>query len=87
LGTIFILPEGYRPAMLQTFLQDANVGMARVDILPTGEVSVVAYKASGTNGYLSLAGISFPSAAIQGDTTITPITTAVRSQDIRVTGV
>lgn len=57
-GTIFTLPVGFRPAFTLSFACSATGG-ARVDILPNGNVNVIDYYLSGSNGYVSLTGIEF----------------------------
>ena len=58
-GVIFTLPDGLRPALQETFYAFASPGGARVDAMPTGDVQVSAYVSSGTNAFVSLAGIHF----------------------------
>jgi len=55
-GTIFTLPQGYRPARRELFGVATNPNvMGRIDILSDGGVSMVA----GNNGWISLDGIIF----------------------------
>lgn len=57
---IFTLPAGYRPALRELFAAEANLqAHARVDVANNGDVLVWGYATGGTNGYLSLAGITF----------------------------
>lgn len=54
-GVIFTLPPGYRPKE-RTLLQTVSIDQfARVDIMPTGEVTMM----TGSNVWFSLDGISF----------------------------
>jgi hypothetical protein len=59
--TIFTLPSGFRPAQQEIFMQASNLGQARVDVFTTGAVQVVSYIGSGSNAFVSLAGINFDS--------------------------
>lgn len=52
---LFTLPAGYRPLGTCVFTVTSNGAIARVDVQPDGDVAVV----SGSNVWLSLAGISF----------------------------
>ena len=54
-GTIFTLPEGYRPAARELHCVQSNGIAGRVDILPNGEVQLVI----GSNIWVSLDGITF----------------------------
>ena len=49
--TIFTLPEGYRPTQENLLtVQQSNTGVARLDILPEGDV----YANTGGNGWFSI---------------------------------
>lgn len=52
---VFTLPVGYRPGSGVLFPTVSNAALGRVDVAPTGQVSV----AIGNNAYVSLSGISF----------------------------
>ena len=54
-GTIGILPVGYRPAMNITFENSTNQAGGRVDVGPTGLVNL----SVGSNAWFSLDGIAF----------------------------
>lgn len=55
-GTIFTLPEGYRPARRELFGVATNPNVfGRIDVLLDGQVSMV----TGNNGWISLDGITF----------------------------
>lgn len=55
-GTVlFTLPVGYRPARSYSFAVDSNSAHGRVNVLSTGDVTIVA----GSNAYLSLAGLAW----------------------------
>lgn len=57
---IFILPDDHSPSATEVFVcQAGGFGTARVDVLATGDVVVLAYNGTGTNAFLSLAGIRF----------------------------
>lgn len=56
-STIFVLPAGYRPALGHTFVITYNGVHGRVEVAPTGNVSVVDGGAVATLIFLS--GISF----------------------------
>lgn len=58
-GTVFTLPVGWRPNSQEIFNQWSNTGAARVDVATDGIVKVVSYATGGTNGFVSLSGISF----------------------------
>ena len=59
-GTIFTLPSGYCPTAQHIFLQTCNPNVwARVDVTTGGDVFVSAYGTNGTNGWVSLDGITF----------------------------
>jgi len=62
-GTIglamFTLPAGYRPPLTEVFRTAAASGVAGMVVDANGDVSVTQYLAGGTNGYVSLSGISF----------------------------
>lgn len=61
--------------------------MARVDVNPAGAVTLIAYKSSGTNAYLSLEGITFPVLDIASDETAgTSTNYTFRFFDIAITG-
>ncbi len=49
------LPVGYRPSEILVFVVANSGGFARVDVYPTGEVSIL----SGNNSFISLSGITF----------------------------
>ena len=61
-GTVFILPEGYRPPYQEIFAAWSSAGTARVDVYTTGWVNVVSYGTGGTNSFVSLSGINFRAA-------------------------
>jgi len=52
---IFTLPIGYRPIREHIFIVDAAEALGRIDVFPGGEVKLIV----GSNGYVSLDGISF----------------------------
>jgi hypothetical protein len=55
-GTIFTLPEGYRPSRRELFGVATNPNvMGRIDVLSDGQV----YMVSGNNGWISLDGLTF----------------------------
>jgi hypothetical protein len=54
---IFNVPAAYRPNAQEIFMQTSNTGSARVDILPAGDVTVQAYIGTGSNAFVSLAGM------------------------------
>jgi len=55
-GTIFTLPEGYRPINRELFGVATNPNtIGRIDVLSDGQVSMIA----GNNGWISLDGITF----------------------------
>lgn len=59
-GDIFTLPADLRPsAGNERFTVPAGAGAANVDVRWDGAVRVISYLASGTNAYVSLAGIHF----------------------------
>lgn len=68
-STIFTLPSGYRPLnrTLHSAVCDGpgavgsgtEISKARVDVLPTGVVTVPSFDYSGNNAMLSLAGVRF----------------------------
>lgn len=58
-ATVFTLPVGFRPKDSQIFTGIATAGTARIDVTAAGLVQVAAYQATGSNGYVSLAGITF----------------------------
>jgi hypothetical protein len=60
-AAIFTLPTGYRPSATkrEVFMQIAGGGICEIDVLTTGVVQVAQYIASGTNAFVSLAGIRF----------------------------
>ena len=64
-GDIFTLPAGFRPASWHLFTTQGNAGLARIDVLDTGQVknqSTSGYAAGATAGqswYIALDGISF----------------------------
>eukprot|EP00753_Platysulcus_tardus_P016312 PLAT5602.1.p1 GENE.PLAT5602.1~~PLAT5602.1.p1 ORF type:complete len:743 (+),score=460.61 PLAT5602.1:22-2229(+) len=63
-GELFTLPEGFRPARLETQLAAAGVagdGVARVEVYPTGRV--VVHDAPADGQPLSLDGVSFAARA------------------------
>jgi hypothetical protein len=56
--TLYTLPAGHRPAAREAFVTAGNGGAyARVDVLPDGQVQLIA--TTPTAGYLSLANIHF----------------------------
>lgn len=55
----FTLPAGFRPVNGEIFVTGASGGVADLRIFPTGEVRVSGYFAGGTNGSVSLAGVTF----------------------------
>lgn len=63
---IFTLPAGFRPAYQHLFSQYGNVGVARVDVQPSGFVANqsnsgwAAGAVGGSSWFLSLDGINFP---------------------------
>lgn len=59
-GDIFTLPADLRPsAGNERFTVPAGAGAANVDVRWDGAVRVISYLASGTNAYVSLAGIHY----------------------------
>jgi hypothetical protein len=56
--TVFTLPEGYRPATRRLFTVSDTERSARIDVLPTGDVSFQ-WVSGVTHSYISLEGISF----------------------------
>ena len=59
-GDIFTLPADLRPsAGNERFTVPAGAGAANVDVRWDGAVRVISYLASGTNDYVSLAGIHY----------------------------
>lgn len=58
---IATLPVGFRPANRHIFMLMCSTGPARVDVLPTGQITFTASpNAAIAFGWLSLSGISFP---------------------------
>lgn len=55
-GNVFVLPAGYRPKDIKTFVTIANNALARVDVLADGTVRAVV----GSNVWLTFDGICFP---------------------------
>jgi hypothetical protein len=58
-GTFATLPTGFRPTETEMFLANANAGVARIDVLNTGVMSLNSYIASGNAGFVSLAQVKF----------------------------
>ena len=57
-GTVFTLPVGYRPAATKIFNGKSSTGMARIDILSDGQVSINSYSnATGFVGNASFVGL------------------------------
>jgi hypothetical protein len=54
---VFFLPATHRPSYREIFASSSNNGYARVDVLPAGNVTVVA--ATGTTGWVSLSNVKF----------------------------
>ena len=53
-GTVFPLPDGYRPSRRLTKMGAAmGNGAARFDVMADGSVAIVNYIAGGTNGYVA----------------------------------
>lgn len=63
-GTVFTLPDGYRPAKTRGFrLYAAGNGVAQISIDSAGVVSILSYASSGNGGFLCFDGVSFDLAA------------------------
>jgi hypothetical protein len=60
--------------------------MARIDVTSDGNVTLQSYKASGTNAYVSLDGISFPTTAAVGDVTTFVSHVTESGKEVRITG-
>lgn len=58
-ATVSTLPVGYRPAGSLIFICDCQTGFARVEISAAGVLQVQAFKSSGTNVYVALAGVIY----------------------------
>lgn len=58
-GTFTTLSASLTPLLRPIFTAQANLGLARIDVVSTGEVVLMNYLAGGTNAYLSLDGISW----------------------------
>jgi hypothetical protein len=56
----FTLPVGARPLKRLDFIAPASNGVVQVRVEPTGTVSPLFYFAGGSNGIVSLNGITFP---------------------------
>lgn len=63
-STIFTLPQSYWPSRRHMFSVIAGPGGARVDVTSTGNVSLANYFATGSNIYVQLSGIIYPSRSI-----------------------
>lgn len=57
--TIATLPAGSRPLKAQVYAVTAGPGVAAIQVAANGSITLVQYAASGTNGSVSLNGISF----------------------------
>lgn len=59
-GAAFILPADHRPTKRHVVVVWAHLGVARVDIHPSGLVDVNAFAASGGVAFVSLSGVTIP---------------------------
>jgi hypothetical protein len=55
----FLLPAGFRPVNGEIFITGASGGVADLRVFASGEVRVSGYFAGGTNGSVSLGGVTF----------------------------
>jgi len=55
----FMLPAGFRPVNGEIFVTAASTGIADLRVFVSGEVRVAGYFAGGTNGSVSLSGVTF----------------------------
>ncbi len=58
--TVLVFPTGYRPTTPKFFSVMADDRFARVDVQPTGELTVVAADSASWFNYISMDQISFP---------------------------
>lgn len=59
LGTVYTLPEGFRPPFHTRFVTPSSAGLASVDVLSNGNVQVGGYLSGGSNAYVFLSNIHF----------------------------
>lgn len=57
-ATVFTLPVGFRPALIELFIGVSGAATSRIDVQNDGQVIIK----NGTNGFVSLSGICFRAA-------------------------
>lgn len=57
-GTLMTIPIGFRPSLIEVFTQDYNNAAVRLDINPSGAITLPA-QATAAGSFISLAGIRY----------------------------